>query len=853
MMSSRHKLLWTVIASYVIALVVAAGCLLIVTAGYEVAVENAEDLQLDGILNRQIDDLAWHRYAENVSDLARNLSQEPRIRSLVESGDSGSLEAALPQTWHRGAVTLRDVELIGVTVLRADGTVMARQGSLSPAPADFDIQAIVSQRDGIDRLKILTQVWISQGQPVLTVIHPIGGLHPVGYIALHTNPLRALSTLDQQMGMVVTFQSVDHEKQLASLENWKNGKNAQLSTAAITILGPDKTPVMVANVARDVSARLSTMRDIRLWSFTGLIGILTAIALGTTALALMLTRRIAFEEANERCKIAMNNMSQGLCMFDAEQRVVVCNERYPAMYGLTPEMTKPGTTLRDIVGHRIANGIYHAGNKPENYLSERVAPITQGSTQVHELTDGRVISITRKPMPGGGWVTTHDDITQIRQIENRIVHMAHHDALTDLPNRTLLSERLEQALGGAGQSHHRWAVHILDLDRFKEVNDTLGHPVGDALLKKVAERLSGCVKESDTVARLGGDEFAILQSLSDKTVGAEDLAKSILELLSQPFDLEGHPVTVGTSIGIALAPQDGTAPDQLLKKADLALYRAKSVGRGTFQIFEPALDERMQARYNLERALRDALVNNELELYYQPLINLEYDEICGFEALLRWNKPEGQMAPLDFIPLAEETGLIVPIGEWVLRQACTEAKTWPGHIKIAVNVSPAQFKSRGFVQTVLRALAASGLPAHRLELEVTESLVLEDSNGAFTTLKQLHDLGVRISLDDFGTGYSSLTNLRKFPFDKIKIDRSFVMDLTAVNGDAQAIVRAVATLGASLGMATTAEGVETKEQLDQVRAEGCTEMQGYYVSPPRPAHEIARLIHTMADKAANVA
>ena len=653
--------------------------------------------------------------------------------------------------------------------------------------------------------------------------------------------------------MVVSFRSIDRAAELASLDNWKPEKDAQVSTTAIRVLGPDRSPVMFANVVRDVSIRLSTMREIRTWSFIGLIGILTLVALGTTALALMLTRRIALEEANERCKIAMNNMSQGLCMFDAQQRVVVCNERYPAMYGLAPAMTKPGTTLREIVRHRIAKGVYRAGGNAENYLTERVTPVTDATTQVHELTDGRVISITRRPMPGGGWVTTHDDITEMRRIETRIVHMAHHDALTDLPNRALLSERLEQALGGAGQNSPHWAVHMLDLDRFKEVNDTLGHPVGDALLKKVAERISGCLRETDTVARLGGDEFAILQSLSDSANEAEDLARRILELLSAPFDLDGHPVVIGTSIGIALAPQDGTDPGQLLKKADLALYRAKSLGRGTYHVFEPSLDEDMQARHSLERALRGALANNELELYYQPLVNLEYDEICGFEALLRWNRPQGQMAPLDFIPLAEETGLIVPIGEWVLRQACAEAKKWPSHIKIAVNVSPAQFKSRNFVQTVIHALAAGGLPAQRLELEVTESLVLEDSNGAFTTLGQLHDLGVRISLDDFGTGYSSLTNLRKFPFDKIKIDRSFVMDLALANGDALAIVRAVASLGTSLGMATTAEGVETREQLDHVRAEGCTEMQGYYISPPRPAHEIARLIRGEADKAASVA
>lgn len=851
MPSSHQKLLWTIIASYAIAILAAAGCLHLVTSRYQAAVESAETLQLDGILNRQVADLAWNRYAETVSGLARDISQEPEIRSLVEAGDIASLQAALPQAWHRGAVTFGQVALLGVEAIGADGTVLASQGSVSRRRADLDIQTILSRREGPDRLKILTRVWRSQGRPVLTVVHPVGGLRPLGYVALHTDPLRALSTLDQQIGMSLAFRSLDRSMELATLDNWKPEPNAQLHNAPITIFGPDKNPVMMADTARDVSIRIITMQKIRIWSFLGLIGILGLVALVTTAVVLKITGRIAVEEANERCRIAMNNMSQGLCMFDAEQRVVVCNERYPAMYGLMPEMTKPGTTLQAIIEHRIARGIYRAGGNAESYLSERVALVTDATTQVHELTDGRVISITRRPMPGGGWVTTHDDITESRRIESRIHHMALHDALTDLPNRALLRERLEKALPRA-QEANGWAVHMLDLDRFKEVNDTLGHHVGDALLKKVAERLRASVRESDTVARLGGDEFAILQSLPDAATEAEGLARKILDLLSQPFDLDGHPVTIGTSIGIAFAPQDGTDADQLLKKADLALYRAKSLGRGAYHIFEPALDERMRARRDLEQSLRDALVNNELELYYQPLVNLERDEICGFEALLRWNKPGGQMAPLDFIPLAEETGLIVPIGDWVLRQACAEARSWPSNLTIAVNVSPVQFKSRGFAQTVLHALAASGLPAERLELEVTESVVLEDSNGAFATLKQLHELGVKIALDDFGTGYSSLTNLRKFPFDKIKIDRSFVMDISAANVDALAIVRAVAGLGASLGMATTAEGVETKEQLDQVRAEGCTEMQGYYISPPRPAREIARLIWAGV-KAVNIA
>jgi predicted signal transduction protein with EAL and GGDEF domain len=356
------------------------------------------------------------------------------------------------------------------------------------------------------------------------------------------------------------------------------------------------------------------------------------------------------------------------------------------------------------------------------------------------------------------------------------------------------------------------------------------------------------------VARLGGDEFAILQSFPDSPLESEALAKRVLEVLSANFDIEGQQITIGTSVGIALVPQDGTDPDELLKNADLALYRAKSEGRGTYRFFEPSMDERMQARRNLEKDLRTALVNKEFELFYQPLVNLEHNEISGFEALLRWNKPgHGRVSPADFIPLAEETGLIVPIGDWVIRQACAQASTWPPHLKVAVNVSAAQFKNRGFVQSVLNALASSGLISQRLELEITESVVLEDSNGAFSTLNQLHDLGVRIALDDFGTGYSSLTNLRKFPFDKIKIDRSFISDLSVANVNGLAIVRSVARLGVSLGMATTAEGVETKEQLDQVRNEGCTEMQGFYISPPRPANELPQLIGKYTRKSASAA
>jgi diguanylate cyclase (GGDEF)-like protein len=582
------------------------------------------------------------------------------------------------------------------------------------------------------------------------------------------------------------------------------------------------------------------------------VAVLILLAGATPAMVASQNAREAVAE-KLRFQAALDNMSQGLCMFDGDNRVSVCNKRYASMYALPPELTKPGTKLRDLSRYRIVAGSFYAGATLEEYQSDQIEPIVKVN-MIRELTDGRVISISRQPMPGGGWVTTHEDVTELRRIEARIAHLAHHDALTELPNRTLLRERLEHAAAGTRQGDRRWAVLILDLDRFKEVNDTLGHAIGDQLLKSVAERLRGCVRDTDTVARLGGDEFAILQCTVEPVSDAEALAARIIEVISAPFDLDGHSVSVGTSIGIALASGETTDPDQLLKAADLALYRTKSAGRGTYHFYEPGMDRQMQIRRNLERDLKLALANGEFELYYQPLVNLESDQICGFEALLRWHHPErGLICPADFIPLAEETGLIVPIGEWVLRQACAEAANWPEHLKVSVNVSVVQFKARNLTKAVVSALAASGIGPRRLELEVTESVVLEDSDAAFATLNQLHDLGVRIALDDFGTGYSSLTNLRRFPFDKIKIDRSFVSDLSAANVNALAIVRSIARLGMSLGMATTAEGVETKEQVDQVRAEGCTEMQGYYICRPSPAAEIARLIDTQVKNKATSA
>jgi diguanylate cyclase (GGDEF)-like protein len=444
-------------------------------------------------------------------------------------------------------------------------------------------------------------------------------------------------------------------------------------------------------------------------------------------------------------------------------------------------------------------------------------------------------------MKGGGWVATFEDITEWEQAQAQLSHMARHDALTNLPNRTLFREELDRALLLCKRSD-QLAVLCLDLDHFKRINDSLGHPVGDALLKEVAARLRQCVAPGDTVARLGGDEFAIVQFCNGCEPSAVPaLASHIVEVIGAPYVIEGHQIVIGASIGVSLAPEDGNDPDELLKNADLALYRAKADGRGTYRFFETGMDARAQARRVLELDLRLALQRSEFEVHYQPIRDLASGEIVVCEALVRWKHPQrGLMGPNQFIPLAEETGLIVPLGDWVLRRACADAARWT-RACVAVNLSPVQFRNPNLVAAVKAALQQSGLPAHRLELEITESVLLQNSDTTRAALHELRSLGVKISLDDFGTGYSSLSYLRSFPFDKIKIDRSFINELA--NGeDSLAIVRAVTGLGKSLGIATTAEGVETDAQLELLAREGCTQVQGYLISKPRPVAEIEGML-----------
>ncbi len=450
---------------------------------------------------------------------------------------------------------------------------------------------------------------------------------------------------------------------------------------------------------------------------------------------------------------------------------------------------------------------------------------------VHDAGDGRPLRV----------VGTQIDITRRKDAERRIEHMALHDALTGLPNRALFRSRLDQEIRHSAGQGSPFAVLVADLDAFKAVNDALGHPAGDGLLRIVSDRLRSVVREGDTVARLGGDEFALILARLDDAAEASRVAQRMIDAVGEPVDLDGHLTSIGVSVGIAVGEGAGADADQLFKNADIALYRAKAAGRNTYRFHDSGMDAAIAVRNLLQIDLRDAVARGGFTLHYQPVVDLARDEIAGFEALMRWRHPtRGMISPADFIPIAEDSGMIVPLGDWALRSACAAAAGWPGRCRVAVNVSAVQFRQPGLEQSVVKALAATGLSPCRLELEITESVLLADAEAVVASLHRLRALGVRIALDDFGTGYSSLSYLRRFPFDKIKIDRSFIREI----GDpvAAAIVRAVVGLGARLGTVVTAEGVETAEQLEQVRNEGCTEVQGYLFGRPVPEADVHALL-----------
>jgi diguanylate cyclase (GGDEF)-like protein/PAS domain S-box-containing protein len=686
------------------------------------------------------------------------------------------------------------------------------------------------------------------------------------------------------------------------------------------------------------------------------------------------------ESEKHRLDTALNNMTQGLVLYDASARIVICNQRYIDMYRLSTDVVKPGCHFYDLIRHRKETGSF--GGDIDEFCSNVLRNVEQGKVthSVLKAADGRSVQIVNQPLAQGGWVATIEDITERRSLEQerdrnytflrqiidhipsqitvkdardrryllvnrvaevqfglpndaivgktvfdlfpkvlaeqiaadddkslqfpdglsldehrweskvsgslfitskrigirdhagepryiinvvedvterrradeKIAHLAHYDALTDLPNRVLFREQIERELQRTSRGD-RFALLYIDIDEFKGINDSLGHHVGDELLKAVATRIRSCIGETDLIARLGGDEFAVIQTAVGNVTDVVEFVTRIHEAIRQPYQCLGHQLSTDASIGIALAPQDGTDLDQLIKNADLAMYGAKADGRRTHRFFEPAMDASAKARLTMEQDLRQALVEGGFEIHYQPLVDLRHHGVTGCEALLRWRHPErGMISPAEFIPVAEDTGLIVELGEWVLRTACAEAATWPDHIRVAVNVSPVQLKCQTLALKITSALAASGLPANRLELEITEAVLIRDDEAALAILHQLRAIGVRIALDDFGTGYSSLSYLKRFPFDKIKIDRCFVSDIAEIDGSS-AIVQAVVNIAAARNMTTTAEGVETLEQKERLRTLGCTEMQGYLFSAAKPGPEVRQLFSTHRAPAAAVA
>lgn len=574
--------------------------------------------------------------------------------------------------------------------------------------------------------------------------------------------------------------------------------------------------------------------------------------------ALLMEQKRSLEQLNAWFEVALNNMVRGLSMFDAEQRLIVCNKSYRQMYSLPEELTQPGTHLTEIVRFHLRNETGRNVSIEEanfsKWLETHLGKLAHGRSfsQVQHLRSGRTLLVTYQPLAEGGWVDIQEDITEKRRTEEKIEWLAHHDALTGIANRFHFRETFEHALKNL-QKGSSLALHWLDLDEFKEVNDTYGHPIGDALLKAVAQRLNTSIRKTDFLARLGGDEFAIIQAGVTRTEQCERLAKRVLAAVGKPYNILGHAITISASLGIVRAPAHGRTPDELLKNADVALYKVKSAGRRGYEIFHRNCARHIDVQRRLEVDIHSALSHDQFELHYQPILSLRTHNVTSCEALLRWSHPRnGMIGPLEFLPMAEKTGAIVDIGRWVLCQACRDATRWSDDLTVTVNLSLLQFESGDLTRIVQQALSDAGLAPTRLELEISEALLGRDKGKLRTTLDELHCLGVGITLDNFGRSTGSLASLRSFPFDKVKIDRALVRDVPG-RGDNAAIVRAVATLAETLGMGTVAEGIETLDELNAVTRAGCNRAQGFFIGRPVPVAELDAVLSECAQRHSHAA